>query len=340
MKKGPTAFETLRDPPLWFIEMAASATQRDWVTSPRPEDRLTSRRRARSALATWMVLLCLAALALPAVPPSAAATVQPDAFANAPCGQLARPHRIRHVVWIVLENIGYAVVGSPHAPYLNSLARSCGLATADHAVSHPSLPNYLALVSGSTQGVTDDAGPSVHPLGVPSIFSQLSGNWHAYADSMPIPCDRVTSGTYAARHNPAVYFRSLGSTCGRRDLPGIQPINVAAAFTFVAPNICDDMHSCAIEVGDAWLARAVGGIVASAQYRAGTVALFITFDESNTDGTNHVPTIVVAPSVPRGLRVGVAFTHYSLLRTTESLLGLPLLGAARSAASMTVPFRL
>ncbi len=276
----------------------------------------------------------MVALLLPVASSSAAAKISP----SSPCGATVASSP-SHVVWIMLENEGYSVIGSPQAPYLNSMAKSCGLATNDDATSHPSLPNYIALTSGSAQGISDDAEPSSHPLNVPSIFSQLKSNWRAYAESMPSACDRVTSGTYAARHNPAVYYTNLPS-CRHNDVALTKPLNLSAAFTMITPNICSDMHNCPVSSGDAWLKKFVPQILASPQYRTGSLALFITFDENTQSSTNQIPTIVVAPSVPRGLHVGTHFTHYSLLKTTETLLHLPYLGGARSASSMIQPFHL
>jgi hypothetical protein len=258
---------------------------------------------------------------------------------DAPCGTNVTPH-YKHVVWILLENVGYSVVGSSSAPYLNSLANACGLATNDRAVAHPSLPNYIALTSGSTQGITDDAEPSAHALSTPSLFSQLKGNWRSLVESMPSVCDHVTSGLYAARHNPAVYFTNLGSACQRNDVPLTYPLQLQAGFTLIVPNICDDMHSCSVATGDAWLRRFVPKILASSYYQQGSLALFITFDENDEQSSNRVPVIVVAPSVPSHSDSALAFTHYSLLRTTENLLNVPTLGAASHATSMIAPFHL
>jgi hypothetical protein len=259
--------------------------------------------------------------------------------ASSPCGEKATPH-YAHVVWILLENVGYSVTDSTSAPYLTSLAAACGLATQDFAVSHPSLPNYVALTSGSTQGITDDGEPSAHPLSVASIFSELRGNWTALVESMPSKCDHVTSGEYAARHNPAVYYQGLSTTCPRNDVPLTLPLDLTKAFTFIVPNVCHDMHSCPVATGDQWLRRIVPLIVASSQYQSRSLALFITFDENDAQSSNRVPTWVIAPSVPRGARVGVRYSHYSLLRTSELLLHVPLLGGARTAASMVGPFHL
>lgn len=257
-----------------------------------------------------------------------------------PCGLAHAATDYRHVVWIVLENVGYSVVGSPDAPYLDRLASLCGLATNDDAVAHPSLPNYVALTSGSTQGIADDADPVDHPLDVPSIFSQLAGDWRAYAESMPGPCFRSGVGEYAPRHNPAVYYTNLGAACARDDLALPPRPSFAAPFTLVVPNLCDDMHSCPVATGDAWLRHFVPEVLTSPEYRAGTLVLAITFDENDAGPTNRVPTYVLAPSVPRGLRVGARLTHYSLLRATEQILHLAPLGAAASAPSMLGYFHL
>ncbi len=288
-------------------------------------------RRLTCGLALALLLASVASLSSGAAPRKISQT--------APCG-LKGATDYTHVVLIMLENVGYSVVGSPSAPYFNQLVSECGLATNYYAISHPSLPNYIALTSGSTQGITDDGEPSEHPLGVASIFSQLGSNWRTLAESMPESCDHVTSGTYAARHNPAVYYTSIAATCERNDVPLTLPLNLSAGFTVIVPNICDDMHSCSVIVGDSWLRRFVPLILASPQYQSRSLVLFITFDENDSMVSNQVPTLVLAPSTPAGARVAVRFTHYSLLRTAETLLHLELLGGAKTATPMLSPFHL
>ena len=287
----------------------------------------------------FAVVLLLLALNLTATTSLASPLVRPLS-PSSPCGQSGHAPRYNHVVWIMLENIGYSVVGSSSAPYLNSLANRCGLATNDVAVAHPSLPNYVALTAGSTLGVTDDGEPREHPLNSANIFSQLNGNWRSLVESMPTPCDRVTSGNYAARHNPAVYYTNISRWCVHNDVPLSLPLNLSSAFTFIAPNVCDDMHSCSVSVGDAWLARYVPKIIASPQFQHRSLVLFITFDENDATFTNHVPLWVIAPSVPRAMRVRMSFSHYSLLRTTEMLLHLAPLRAAHTAPPLITPFHL
>jgi hypothetical protein len=258
---------------------------------------------------------------------------------TSPCG-VTSTATYSHVVWIMLENVGYSVVGSPSAPYFNQLASRCALATNDYAVSHPSLPNYIALTSGSTQGISDDGEPSTHPLHAPSIFSELGSNWRALVESMPSACDRVTSGQYAARHNPAVYFTNVASNCHSNDVPLRLPLNLSAGFTMMVPNVCHDMHSCPVSVGDAWLRRIVPLVISSSQYQSRSLVLFVTFDENDSMASNQIPTLVIAASTPKGERVAFRFSHYSLLRTTEILLRVAQLGQAKSAPSMIAPFHL
>jgi phosphatidylinositol-3-phosphatase len=277
------------------------------------------------------------------IPPATAS--RPEAVQNpsssTPCGTTTAATGYDHVVWIVMENRSSKdVIGSPSAPYLRSLAAACGLATNYRSVSHPSLPNYLALTSGSTYGIHDDNGPGSHPLPDPSIFSLLFNDWRSLEESMPVACDRASTGQYAVKHNPAPYYTNLDSSCTTQDLPLNSTPDVTARFTLIAPNLCDDMHDCSTAVGDLWLAAEVPRILDSLTYHGGHTVVFITWDEDDA-GNGTVPAYVIAPSVQAGTQSALPFTHYSLLRTTEELLGLePLLGAAATANSMASAFNL
>src|ERR1017187_10611229 len=252
-------------------------------------------RRLMSGLTVITMFLALI------VSPSSA-TSSKQISVTSPCG-VTGTQKYSHIVWIMLENVGYSIVGSSSAPYFNELASRCGLATNDFAISHPSLPNYIALTSGSTQGISDDGEPSSHVLRAPSIFSELGSNWKALVESMPTACDHVTSGQYAARHNPAVYYTRAATSCRRQDVPMSLPLSLSAGFTMIVPNICDDMHSCPVATGDTWLRRIVPLILASSQYQSRSLILFITFDENDAMASNQIPTLVIAPSVPQGKRV-------------------------------------
>jgi hypothetical protein len=250
-----------------------------------------------------------------------------------------------------MENRSYQqVLGPGGASRLQTYAHKCGVATNYDAISHPSLPNYIAATSGSTHGITSDCDPSSCPVSGPSLFGQASGHggWLSVAENMAHPCDQASYGEYAARHNPAVYYTGLRSQCRKRDVAmgGVHgrfsrrlKSGRLPAFTFITPNLCDDGHDCATATADKWLGYWLARIVASPRYRAADTAVFVTWDEGTTD-SNQVATVVIAPTVPAGTRSARRFTHYSLLRTTEQLLHVPPLGGARSAASMRTAFHL
>lgn len=315
------------------------------------------KRAATSSLARTAAALVLSASAACGLVPgsSSTSTALSTTASTKGCGSVAKvPHRWEHVIWIWFENKSYhSVVGSSAAPYLNRLAGACGLATNYRSIAHPSLPNYLAATSGSTHNLHRNCLPRHCAVSGVSIFGQSSRggrSWRAYAESMPTPCDRSNAHLYGVRHNPPAYYSALGSGCARHDIPFGSSVSGAFArdvtsgtlpsFAFVTPNLCHDMHDCSVLTGDLWLATWLPRIVAGKNYRAGKTAVFVTFDEGKGSDNFHVATFVVAPTVHVGTRSAAAFSHYSLLRTTEEMLGLPLLGAARQAPSMRGAFRL
>jgi acid phosphatase len=255
-----------------------------------------------------------------------------------------------HIWLIVLENHSYGqIIGSSQAPNLNRLAERYGLATDFHAVARPSQPNYLALVSGSTQGVTNDHS---HDLSAPSLFDQLEAaglDWQVNAENVPGECFTGGTasggpdgpGTYARKHEPAISFTAVSRDAARcwriRNLSAFDPS--AAAFTLVIPNLCHDMHDCPVAVADGWLGTFVPRITDSAAFRDGGL-LLITFDESDGDDrTQHIPLIYVAPNVAAGSHATQRATHYSLLRTIEDAFGLPCLAQACDAEPMAEVLR-
>jgi hypothetical protein len=243
------------------------------------------------------------------------------------------------VIWIVFENRGYAsVIGSSKAPYTNLIANECGLATNFFAEAHPSLPNYIAMTSGSTQGIRDNANPSSHLLSVPNLFSQLGSDWRSLEESMPQNCLRFDSGAYAVRHNPAAYYANID--CSKQDVPLGSTLDLSARFTFITPNLCNDTHDCSVRSGDRWLSDFLPKLIASPEYQ--TAVVFITWDEDEgSNSSNHIPTLVISPSTRHGTRSGSTHNHYSMLRTTEELLGIDeFLGRAATASSMAEDFQL
>src|SRR5262245_2440173 len=241
--------------------------------------------------------------------------------AQSPCGTSAAPPPAwEHVIWIWFENHSYgSIIHAPDAPFMNELARECGLATNYHNITHPSLPNYIAATSGLPPGALARFRSDCNAVGrcrsrATSIFAQAS-SWGAYAESMVKPCQPQFKAPYAASHNPAVYYRGL-TDCAEHDVGmGRLQEDLAAgtlpAFVSITPNMCHSMHSCAVRTGDAWLAKLMSALLASPAYQAGTTAIFVTFDEGNDGGSNrcatnvhdqgcHIPLIVVSPSTPAG----------------------------------------
>ena len=168
---------------------------------------------------------------------------------------------------------------------------------------------------------------------------------------MPSICALTSSDAYAVKHNPEAYYTSIRGACGANDVPmgtsargtflKALETGTLPAFSFVTPNRCNDMHDCSIQSGDTWLRTWVPRIAASATYRAGRTVLFITWDEDDSSESNHVATIIVSPYTKPGTRSAIAFTHYSLLRTTEELLGIAThLKRASQAPSMRSAFGL
>ena len=307
------------------------------------------------ALAAVLPLLAGAPAAVAAV-----ARLAPTAAAGGPCGTRATVPGYKHVIWIWMENHSYnTIIGSSRAPYINSLATDCGLATNYHNVSHPSLPNYVSATSGLGYRAIAKFDRDCNPVPgcvtpAASIFGQ-GETWRAYEGSMPSKCDKTNSGKYAVRHNPPPYFTGLRG-CATFDVPyGRLASDLSAgklpAFSFVTPNLIDDMHNGTVADGDRWLAANLPAILKSPEYSSGSTAVFITWDEgeggtatkcaTNTaDVGCHVATIVISPSTRPGTRSAELFNHYSLLGTAEQLLGLPALGKAASVPTMTSAFHL
>jgi acid phosphatase len=237
----------------------------------------------------------------------------------------------------VFENKGYdQIIGGSQAPYLNRVAGQGALFTDSHAVTHPSQPNYIALFSGSTQGITNDSCPHDLPT-TANLGSQLAGaglSFVGYSEELPWPgyrgCSNGTS--YARKHAPWVDFTAVPASANRSlsDLP--TDFRRLPTVSFVVPNLCNDMHDCPVSTGDSWAAAHLDGYLRW----AGThnSALIITFDEDDNGPTNQIVTIVAGQHVAPG-RYGEPVDHYRLLRTIEAGYGLPGLGTAASRTPIT-----
>ena len=300
------------------------------------------RHRRVGRLALFLVSTFVAAAA--AAPPARAA-------GRSPCGwRPARPDHWDHVVWIWMENKNYGqVIDDRSAPFTTWLAHQCGHTRRYSAVGGPSLPNYIGATSGDTHGIHDDGDPADHRLNADNVFRQVRRSGHSsrtYAEGMPGHCTLSDSGRYAVRHNPAAYYvgENDRSACRKDDVPldgsaGQLQWDIdhwsLPAFAVVVPNVCHDTHDCDVGTGDRWLGSWLWRLWTSDLYKDGKTAVFVVWDEPTP-----MPNVVMSPSTPAGKTVAEAFDHYSLLRTTEEMLKLPLLGRARGAHTMRGSFRL
>ena len=304
----------------------------------------------------------------------AALAIASPSRAQSPLGSFCgvkshHPRHYAHVVWVWMENHSYSqIIGSPDAPFVNALAANCGLATNFHNLTHVSLPNYVGAVTGLAlpdllKFDVDCSPGTTCSTDAPSLFQQVP-SWKGYMESMTTNCQKTGFVGYAVRHNPPAYLTSL-TDCALNDVPYAQlqadlDADTLPAFAFVTPNTVNDMHDgpdpTAIQHGDAWLATELPKILNSAPYQSGSTVVFVTFDEgevggdfaigedcaTNTTGEScHVVTLVVAPTTPRGRTSDKLFNHYSMLKTTEQLLGIrERLGLAGRTRSMRHAFRM
>jgi hypothetical protein len=314
------------------------------VERPRASWWITVRALVRSARLATAALLLLAPLA------GCGAGSSTTPSSTVPALPAYTGARASHVVVIVQENTEYGdVIGSAQAPFANRLAHRYGLATASYGVRHPSLPNYLALTSGSTHGIDSDCSDChVAARNLVDQLERAGVSWKAYLEGAPRPCYRgFDVGRYAKRHNPFAYYDDVArdpARCAKlvpltqlsRDLrAGALP-----TFAWISPDVCDDTHDCALGVGDRFLARLVPTLLA----RLGAHGLLIlTWDEGTTDAGccggadgGHIATILAGPDVRAGARSATPIDQYGILRTVEAALGLPFLAHAADARNGTL----
>ncbi len=247
----------------------------------------------------------------------------------------------------MLENLEYdQVIGNRAAPYINLLARRYALATRAFAITHPSLPNYLALTGGSTFGIASDCtGCSVPGSGLAGQLDAKGVSWKAYMEDLPRPCFAAgDAGQYAKKHDPFAYYRALvkrPASCDR-----IVPLTQLARderghglprFIWITPNLCHDAHDCPISAADHFLTGLLPPLLARLGRNG---VLFLTFDEGTSDDAccrlaagGHVVTIAAGPGAREHKRFNTPVDHYSVLQTIEDLFGLSRLRGASCACT-------
>ena len=255
-------------------------------------------------------------------------------------------HAVGHVIVVLEENTEYSsVVGSSQAPFLNALATQYGAATSFYANTHPSLPNYFYITTGSAAGATSDT--YTQTFTGDNVVRQLVAagkTWRSYAEGLPsVGYLGTDNGNYVKHHNPFAYFSDVvnDSTQRRNLVPFTQfAADLSAGnlpnYSFVVPNVCSDGHNCSLAVVDGWLRQNIGPLLRNPQFQADG-ELIVTFDEgtSSTNGGGHVMFVVAGPRARRGFTTATGYTHLNLARFSLELLGLSSYpGAAATASSM------
>ena len=265
-----------------------------------------------------------------------------------------------YVVIVLMENKNYGDIINDiaSAPYLNRLASDNAIAANYFDVSNNlSLPNYLGLTTGQTFDSWSGCNkpPSsctgYAPIPGPTIIDKLEGadlTWKAYMESMPSNCYQNDFGQYVSRHDPFVYFSKIQNNlaeCNRvvptspdasNLVQDLSSTTTASNLMWLTPNLCDDMHSCPISTGDAFLSRIVPEILNSFVFQAHNAALFITWDEGSNSA--HIPAIWAGPSVKSNYTSLVTYNHYSFLKTLEVAWHLPSLTSNDAKASVMADF--
>jgi hypothetical protein len=263
----------------------------------------------------------------------------------AAAGSDADVPQFKHAIVVVFENHGAAqVLENPLAATFRRLGESYATLENYDAVAHPSLPNYLALVSGSTFGLHTDCTDCV--FDAPNLADTLAAHsltWRAYVEDIPPDLADVERPAVKARI-PFLYFRDVLSS--RERMRDIVPLSAWERdvrtdrfpnFSLVIPDLCHDMHNCSVRTGDHWLATFMRPLLRPGELQ-GTV-VFVVFDEADRQddrgGGGRIPAIVVGPLVRRDSSSTQPLDHYDLLRTIEDAWKLPLLGHSATAEPMT-----
>ena len=270
--------------------------------------------------------------------------------------QVLRPDVPGTVFTIVFENENQEDILSV-LPFFTRLAAETSQAAAYVSTTHPSLPNYIEMTSGTTAGISNDNDPrfNIQIGGTENLADQLDAAqipWRAYVESMGEPCklDSIDP-LYSAHHNPFLYYTTMvgdSLRCAQRVVDFDENFTADLAsgdyrFMWITPNTCNDLHNCDGLVGDAWLERVAGQIMASSAYQNGG-ALFVLFDEGSTrflSAGANLATIVASPNLEHtGYVCETAFDHRSYLATIEDIFHMPRLPTTDHVTPMDEFFKL
>ncbi|MBI1856127.1 MAG: hypothetical protein HYR93_09740 [Chloroflexi bacterium] len=283
-------------------------------------------------------------------------TLIPTESPTATAAPLPLVPNFERIAIVVLENKEFGtVVQSPQMPYFNELAKSYTLLTEYYAVTHPSLPNYLALIGGDTFGITFNCESCfIDAQTLPDQIEASGRTWKTYQEDMPSPCyPRPYAGNYAIKHNPFLYFKPIrldAARCERSVVPFTQlSADLAAGalpnFIFITPNLCNDAHDCDINIADDWLKTLMGQLQPALDADGKPYLIIITWDEGQgnrsccglpQEAGGRIATILISPQAQNGFQDETPYTHYSALKTIEQAWGLSFLGRAADESNTLI----
>jgi phospholipase C len=265
-----------------------------------------------------------------------------------------------HIVIIIFENREFGlVIDNPNMPTYNRFARGGTLLTQYYAPTHPSLPNYLALIGGDTFGVTSDCNDCfINAPSLPDPIETSGRTWKTYQEDLPEPCFIGDRYPYAQKHDPFIYFdpiRMDEARCKRSivpltDLEADMNNGTLPDFAFIVPNLCNSGHDCNLGVVDAWLARLMENLLPALSATGEPYLVVLTWDEGQgshsccglpAEAGGRVATVLISPQAKSGFEDDTPYTHYSLLKTIAESWGLPYLAHAADDSNVLIerPFQ-
>lgn len=309
-------------------------------------------------LIVFLLLTACASGASPTPAPSVDEPFQPIAEASsaAPLDAAAPVPDFDHIVIIIFENWGLEdSLSDPLMPTFNRLASEYTLLTQYYGVKHPSLPNYIALMSGETFDITENCTDCFFDVtSLPDLIEESGRTWKTYQEDMPEPCYIGSEDNYEQKHNPFIYFDPIRldkSRCEKSVVPLVDlQVDIDAGtlpnFIFITPNICNDGHDCTLDVSDEWLARQLDILVPALDAGGENYLLVLMFEEADGDegccglpednAGGRVPVVLVSPLVKNNFEDDTPYSHYSLLRTIADSWELAYLGHAADLETATI----
>ena len=330
----------------------------------------------RFCFSILLIALLAACGPVPASPDIIASPVPSATFTPAPVPPMAVPSstaspeptatpkplvpNLDHIVIVMFENKEFGtVIGSPLMPNYNKLANEYTLLTQYYAVTHPSLPNYIALMGGDTFGIASNCMDCfINVPSLPDLVETSGRTWKTYQEDMPEPCYLGDTHIYVQKHNPFVYFDPIRldpERCVRSVVPftALQTdleTGSLANFIFITPNLCNDAHDCALDIADVWLTELLVRLIPALDAQGPDYLVVMLFEEGQgnhsccglpLEAGGRVPVVFYSPLVKNGFQDNTPYTHYSLLKTISAAWGLPYLGHAadESNALITAPWK-